>query len=325
MRIHRKRSRTQAFIRIMLVAVSFTLAGCSDVATTVKEDGNSVAIRDQPLITIGTKSFTTEQILYGKITSLYLRKQGFQVKEMVFKDSQPIRKALESGAIDLYWEYTNTVRNLYHHKPPIQDADQAYQAVAEEDKKTGLIWLQPSPFLSPWVVLMKKELSEELGIHTLSQLAAYSKQPGVSLKIASYIEFIQRQDGKQRLEDVYGLAVKQDNWFQIENGLVFQAVKESHVQVGVGIAFDGRIKEYNLVMLADDLHAFPPYQAAPVIRENSLTAHPSLEVLLNRLSSTMTEEKFSALTYQVDALHKDVAQVANAFLVDEGLIQRIDQ
>lgn len=319
--VTRSRAVVWGIVSILLVA----LMGCSSMPAQSPDDQNRAEIQDQPLITIGSKSFTTEQILYGKLTALYLRKQGFRVKEMVFKDSQPIRKALESGVIDLYWEYTNTARIFYHHQPPIQDAEEAYRTVAREDRKKGLIWLQPSPFDSPWVVLMREELSEKLAIHTLSQLAAYSKQPNVELKAATYAEFLQRQDGRARLDAVYDIAIKNENWLQTDNALVFQALKESHVDVAVGIAFDGRIRDYHLVMLADDLHAFPPYEAAPVIRESVLAAHPSLETLLNRLSQKLTGEKFAELTYQVDALHKDVAQVANEFLVQEGFIQRFDR
>ncbi|RNB81234.1 hypothetical protein EDM56_26310 [Brevibacillus fluminis] len=317
---HAKKSRLLLVLLCMLLIG--TLAGCTNRQSNIQASKEQLEIDQQPLITIGSKSFTTEQILYGKLTAFLLRNQGFQVKEMVFKDSQPIRKALESGVINLYWEYANTARIFYQQQPPIMDAGEAYRTVATEDEKKGLIWLNPSQFLSPWVVLISKELAEKRNINTISQLATYSRQPSVKLKAAAYAEFIQRDDGKAKLDEVYGLAIQPEDWFQSENALVFQAVKDARVQVGVGIAFDGRIREYHLTVLEDDQHAFPPYQAVPVIRAKTLADYPSLKGLLNKLSDSLTKEKFAELTYQVDALHRDVAQVANAYLIDEGLIQQ---
>ncbi|GAA3404765.1 glycine betaine ABC transporter substrate-binding protein [Paenibacillus hodogayensis] len=273
----------------------------------------------KPVMTIGSKSFT-EQYLLMKMTGIWLRENGFAVKEIIFKGSTNIRSALEAGVIDQYWEYANTARIYYQHQPGINDAEEAFRTVAEQDEKIGLHWLpMTSAINSTWTMLIKKELAEQFGIRTISDLSAYAKDK--QLHIATNSEFLIRGDGMEQFQQQYGFAIPRENVIVTETKLFAQAVKESRVQATVGFASDGRIAAYGLVELEDDLHYFPPYNPSPVVTAGSLKQNPQIEHLLNRLTRTIEHDKFMAFLYRADVLHEDVTELAREYLIEAGLIR----
>jgi osmoprotectant transport system substrate-binding protein len=271
-------------------------------------------------ITIGSKSMT-EQYLLMKMTSLELQAHGFQVKEMVFLDSPAIRSAMENDIIDLYWEYTSTALINYQKKPPIFDADQAFQAVAKEDQKKGIIWLPRSQLNSSWAVLMREELANKLHIGTISELADYVRRRNPGMRIATNEEYLYRADGFKRLEQVYEFSIPKEQVMAVDTSLLSQAVQESRVEVAVGMAADARIKAAHLVVLRDDRHVFPPYDAAPVILNKTLMKNPSLRNDLKQISSLLTNQNMLELLYKVDIQHQDITQTARAFLTEHHLLQ----
>ncbi|TBL80997.1 glycine betaine ABC transporter substrate-binding protein [Paenibacillus thalictri] len=283
---------------------------------TLVEDPSPVV---KPAVTIGSKSFT-EQYLLMKMTGIWLRENGFAVKEIIFKGSTNIRSALEAGVIDQYWEYPNTARIYYQQQPGIPDAEEAFRTVAEQDEKVGLRWLQMTPAInSSWTMLIKKELAEQYGIRTISDLSAYAK--GKQLHIATNSEFLIRGDGIEPFQQKYGFTIPRENIIVSETKLFAQAVKEARVQAAVGFASDGRIIPYGLVELEDDLHYFPPYNPAPVVTAASLKQNPQIEPLLNRLTGTIEHDKFMAFLYRADVQHEDVTELARQYLVEAGLIR----
>jgi osmoprotectant transport system substrate-binding protein len=274
----------------------------------------------KPMIKLGSKSFT-EQYLFMKMTAILLREHGYSVKEIIFKGGLPLRDALENGIIDQYWEYTNTARIFYHKQPPIYDADEAFRKVAEEDIKKGLVWLPRSQFNSTWAVLMRRDLAKKLKIETISDLVEYARKPNAKLKFATNEDFQLRADGMNQMQKVYGFSVEKNDVIVVESELIAQAVKESRVQVAVGLASDSLVKDYNLVELYDDLHFFPPYHVAPVILEGTLKQHTEIGEFLKKLTEKISNDQILALNYKVDVLHKDVTETARQFLYDIGLIQ----
>lgn len=303
---------------LVLVAVLIWISSNVFRVDRAYEDQN-VPI-SKPMITLGSKSFT-EQYLLMKMTAILLREHGYSVKEIIFKGGLPLRAALENGHIDQYWEYTNTARIFYHKKPPIYDADEAFETVAKEDFEKGLVWLPRSEFNSTWAVLMKRDLVAKLQIETISDLVEYAKQPESRLKFATNEDFQLRADGLKKLQEVYGFSVEKHNVIVVQPELIAQAVKETRVQVAVGLASDSRIKDYNLVELLDDRHFFPPYHVAPVILEGTLQQHAEIGELLKELTEKITNDQILALNYKVDVLHKDITETARQFLFDNGLIK----
>jgi len=134
-------------------------------------------IVDGGTLSVGSKEFT-EQLILGKMAIIALEDAGFTVEDNTgLGGSTVARSALEEGAIDLYWEYTGTawITHLGHDNP-ITDPEECYQAVKEEDAQNGLVWLDYAPLNNTYTIMLRRDMTEELGIETISDLAAYLNQ-----------------------------------------------------------------------------------------------------------------------------------------------------
>jgi osmoprotectant transport system substrate-binding protein len=307
----------RVWLVIMMVCV---LGACSPLGKGVDISSSKGRSVQKGEIIIGSKSMT-EQYLLMKITSLVLQAHGYHVKELVFLDSPSIRSAIENGKVDLYWEYTSTALINYQKKPPIFNSDKAYQAVAEEDGKKGIIWLTRSRMNSNWAVLISEDLANKLHIKTISDLANYIHYDNGSIKIAANEEYLNRVDGFKQLEQVYQFSVPNNKIIAVDTNLLSQAVQEGRVEVAVGMTNDARVKLNHLVILKDDRHVFPPYDAAPVILNQTLTKKPELREILTQISHVLTNQNMLELLYKVDIQHQDITQTAWTFITDHHLLQ----
>lgn len=150
-----------------------------EVARQFLEENNLLPgkIVDGGTLSVGSKEFT-EQLILGKMAIVALEDAGFTVEDNTgLGGSTVARSALEEGAIDLYWEYTGTawITHLGHDNP-ITDPEECYQAVKEEDAQNGLVWLDYAPLNNTYTIMLRKDMAEELGIETISDLAAYLNQ-----------------------------------------------------------------------------------------------------------------------------------------------------
>jgi osmoprotectant transport system substrate-binding protein len=103
--------------------------------------------------------------------------------------------------------------------------------------------------------------------------------------------------------------------------LKYQAIGNGDMDVTDAFSTDGPILQYNLKVLIDDKNFFPPYYAAPIIRNKTLEKYPELEGVLNKLGGIIDDAAMTELNYKVDVEGKDAAAVAKAFLTDAGLLK----
>ncbi|HEY5326142.1 MAG TPA: glycine betaine ABC transporter substrate-binding protein, partial [Mucilaginibacter sp.] len=139
---------------------------------------------------------------------------------------------------------------------------------------------------------------------------------GSRLKAGFTPEFMGRQDGNLGLQTKYGLNI---NALVISDAVMYKAAYEKQLDVISGYSTDGRLKAYGLVVLDDDKKIFPPYYAAPIIREDVLKKFPDLENTLNLLAGKINDSIMTALNYRTDYLHQSPEKVAKDFLVSENL------
>ena len=139
---------------------------------------------------------------------------------------------------------------------------------------------------------------------------------GSKLKAGFTPEFMGRQDGNLGLESKYGLKIRT---VVISDAVMYKAAFEKQLDVISGYSTDGRLKAYSLVVLKDDKNIFPPYYAAPVVREDALKKFPGLEETLNLLSGKINDSIMTALNYRTDYLHQSPERVAKDFLVSNKL------
>jgi osmoprotectant transport system permease protein len=150
----------------------------------------------------------------------------------------------------------------------------------------------------------------------LSSLYFIPSAYGSKLKAGFTPEFMGRQDGNIGLHDKYGLKIRT---VVISDAVMYKAAYEKQLDVISGYSTDGRLEAYNLVVLDDDKHIFPPYYAAPIVREDALKRFPELEKTLNLLSGKINDSVMTALNYRTDYLHESPEKVAKDFLVANHL------
>lgn len=269
-------------------------------------------------LVIGGKDFT-EQLLLTSITEQYLGHAGVDVKANSGMGTAVLRKAQENGQIDLCWEYTGTSLIVFNKITEHLDPAATYARVKELDGKKGLIWMAPSQVNNTYAIAIRTADAESKNIKTLSQLAA-ALNGGSKLTLAVNPEFPARSDGLKPLSKAYGFEIPREDVIKMDTGLVYTALKESKVDLGLVFATDGRIPAFKLFVLADDKQYFPSYQLAPVIRSQALEANPKLTELMARLTDKLNNQQMATLNAQVDVDKKSIEAVAKSFLQENGLI-----
>jgi osmoprotectant transport system substrate-binding protein len=267
-------------------------------------------------INIGSKDFT-EQLILGEMYALTLEENGLTVERKLNLGGTPVAQAaIESGEIDLYPEYTGTGLLTVLKLPASSDQQAVYNTVNEEyQEQFGLVWLAPAPMNNTQALAMTEERANELAIRTISDFAAQASD----LVLIGPPEFEIREDGLPGLQAAYGdFDLKE--YKAVDAGLRYKGLIDGEADVAVAFGTDGEIDAYNLVVLEDDQNLFPPYQIAPVVRQDTLDANPSIAEALNQLSPLLNDGVMRQLNYEVSGNQREPAEVAREFLVNAGLI-----
>ncbi|PRE82064.1 glycine betaine ABC transporter substrate-binding protein [Burkholderia gladioli] len=266
-------------------------------------------------LTVGGKNFT-EQYVLAEITSQYLRARGYTIQSRTGLGSVLLRSALENGQIDVMWDYTGTAALVYDKIKEKLPPDEMYRRVKAIDARRGLVWLDASPLNNTYALALPAETARKTGIRTISQLAAKiaADPKGTRHTFGMDAEFANRPDGLKPLEAAYHLNFSRSETKQMDSGLVYTALRNNQLTIGLVYTTDGRVKGFGIVPLEDDLHFFPPYNATPVVREPVLKAHPKLAVQLNALSAALNNNVMLEMNKRVDIDGVSVQQVAADFL-----------
>ncbi len=269
-------------------------------------------------VVVGGKNFTEQQLM-AEMTSQLLKAKGFTVDKRAGLGTAPLRQAQENGQVDVYWEYTGTSLITFNKVADKLDAAQTYAKVKELDAAKGLVWLNPSKANNTYALAMRKADAQSKGIATLSDLSAKVKG-GAAMKFGCNAEFYARPDGLKPLEETYGFAFGRDNVVRMDTGLVYQALKDSQVEVGLVFATDGRVPAFDFLVLKDDKGFFPSYALTPVVRKETLDKNPKLAEILNGLSAKLDDATMARLNASVDVDKKTVEEVAAGFLKSQNLV-----
>ena len=269
-------------------------------------------------IVVGGKNFTEQQIL-SSMTAQLLEANGFNVDNRAGMGSAVVRQAMENGQVDVYWEYTGTSLITYNGIEEKLGPQETYDRVKELDAEKDIVWLEPSDANNTYALAMRKERAEELGIATLSQLAERINTEN-DITLASNAEWYARPDGLRPLQEHYGFQLARSDVSRMDSGLVYDALRNGDVEVGLVFATDGRIPAFDFTVLEDDKGYFPAYALAPVVREEVLENHPEIGDLLNELSSKLDDATMAQLNAKVDVDRMSVENVATEFLNEHGML-----
>lgn len=263
---------------------------------------------------VGSKNFT-EQYLLGEIYAAALEHAGIKVERRINLGGTLIaHKALTSDEIDMYPEYTGTALVAVLKAEAISDADKVYAMVrAHYEKEWGVTWLNPAGINNGYAIIVRPETAKQHGLATLSDLGKVAKK----LVIGAGPEYLDRKDGLPGLKAVYGAEFAEFKQFA-KLGLRYDALIAKQVDVVNGYATDWQIGDQKFVPLADDKNLFPPYFAAPVIRQAALTTFPKAAETLNRTSALLDNAVMRGLNAEVEKNKREPRDVAKAFLKAKG-------
>lgn len=224
-------------------------------------------------------------------------------------------EALVNKELDLYPEYTGTALAAVLKADIKTDAAKVLAQVrAEYLRRFQIEWLDPLGVDDSFAMVVRGDENRASGLETLTDAA---KKGGPWILGVGY-EFEQRQDGLPALNKAYGLQW-QGPPKTMDLGLLYKALQQGQVTMIAANATDGLLSKAEFKMLADDRHAFPPYQVGIAVRQDTIEAAPGLREALLELSGKLTNERMRELNYQVDGEHRSVAEVAREFLTGSGL------
>lgn len=287
---------------LALVIISALISGCGKSSGTV---------------VIGSKNFT-EQIIMGNILATLIEKNTNLkvVRKLNLGGTDVAFNALKSGDIDMYVEYTGTGLVNILKKPTQNNSDAVYNEVKKDFKeKYNLDWLEPIGFNNTYTLAISPSVEEKYHPKTISDLKKISS----NLVLGSTMEFTERPDGYPGLKKTYNIKFKSVKG--MDSGLRYPAIEKGDVDVIDAFSTDGMLKAYNLTVLKDDKNFFPPYYAAPLVRDDTLKKYPELKDVLNKLAGQINDETMRELNYKVDKLGEDPKTVADDFLKSKGLIK----
>ncbi|MER3445250.1 MAG: ABC transporter substrate-binding protein [Meiothermus sp.] len=291
--------------------------------------GMGLALAQKGPITVGSKIDTEGEVLC-QMVKLRLEAAGFRINDRCRTGTTNIvRKALTSGEIDLYPEYTGTALTQFFPEAQVEaaltrDAKRGFDKAKELDAKNGIVWLNPAPANNTWAIAVPKALAEKEGLKTMADFARYVNA-GKPVKLAASQEFVDRDDALKAFERVYGFKLKPEQLLILPGGDTTQtetaaARGTNGVNAAMAYGTDGAIATLGLVALTDPRGAVAVYQPAITVRKAVLDRYPELATLINPLFATLTEDVLAELNGQV-ALGKKAADVAAEYLKQKGLIK----
>jgi osmoprotectant transport system substrate-binding protein len=270
----------------------------------------------QSKITIGSKFFTEQVVLAEFLAQHIEAKTGIPViRKTNLGGTLLVHKALLSGDLDLYVEYTGTALTAVLNEKPQGSAADVYNRVKKlYAEKFHLEVTEPLGFENTFAMVIRGDDAKKMHIRTLSDLASVAPQ----WRVGVGYEFLERPDGFPGLCKHYHLQFAGAPKV-MDLGLIYRALVDHQVDVVAGNSTDGLIDALGLVALEDDQHYFPPYDAAPIVRESALERFPQLRGALADLGGKVSASDIRKLNYAVDAQHQDAAAVVRAFRESEGL------
>ena len=283
-------------------AASILLAGCAPPRP------------DHPVI--GAKNFT-EQVVLGELLAQEIEGQSNLKVERRFylAGSYICQQALVSGRIDAYVEYTGTALTAILKQPVDRDPERVFDTVRRlYASRYNVVVAQPLGFENTFAMVIRGEDARTLQLTTLSQAAKYTPQ----WRLGVGYEFEQRPDGLPGLSAAYGLRFATSPR-TMDLGLLYRALNAHQVDMIAANSTDGPIQALGLVALEDDRRYFPPYQAVPLVRAETLRRWPQMQTALNALAGKITAEDMRSMNEAIDGHHRDPALVVREFRIRKGL------
>ncbi|WP_326821945.1 glycine betaine ABC transporter substrate-binding protein [Streptosporangium sp. NBC_01639] len=317
-------ARTLRHTLALLAAATLTAAtvsGCGAAdAVEASSAGDELAGAE---FVIGSKDFT-ENIMLGQIAVHLLKAHGAEVVDKTnLGGTAPNRKALESGSIDMYWDYSGTgwIEHL-KNATPIQDSAEQFKATAAADlEKNKIQWIGPTPLNNTYALAIRSEKAKELGVKTISDVVELSRSKPEEVTVCIETEFSTRDDGLPGLSKAYGMTIPKDRISLLDTGVVYtETDKGQTCNFGEVFTTDGRIAALGLTVLQDDKRFFPSYNAAVTLRQETYQKYPALEKVLQPVIDKLDDATMQKLNARVDVDGEEPGKVSADWLDKSGFL-----
>ncbi len=293
------------------------LSGCA---------GGSVG--DKGPITVGSK-IDTEGALLSQMIILMLRDSGFNVVDKSsFGPTSVVRKAIISGELDLYPEYTGNGAFFFDEadSPVWKNARQGYERVKELDKAANnIVWLTAAPANNTWAIAIPEALADREKLVSLDDFAAYVNRGGF-VKLIGSEEFVTSPAALPAFQQAYGFTLKQSQLLTVSSGETAQTEKAAAkgtdgVNAAMAYGTDGSLSAFNLVVLSDPRGVQPVYEPAPIIRSEVYNKYPEIGDILKPIFESLDMVTLQTLNGRIAAEGQNATEVARDYLTQKGFLK----
>ncbi|HWF13191.1 MAG TPA: glycine betaine ABC transporter substrate-binding protein [Candidatus Acidoferrales bacterium] len=267
-------------------------------------------------IVVGSKNFTEQIILAELFAQQIEAHSALRVERKLNLGGTFIcHDALVSGKIDLYPEYTGTALIAVLKEPPQNNPSEVFRRVKEEyQSRFNVEEMPPLGFNNTFAMVIRGDDAEKLHLRTVSDIAPYAPK----WRAGFGYEFMERPDGYQGWIEAYGIHFANTPRI-LDLGLLYRALADKKVDLVAGNSTDGVIASLHMVVLEDDRHYFPPYEAVPLVRRATLERHPEIRDAIGALAGKISVDEMRTMNYAVDGEQRDPADVVRAFRKSKGL------
>ncbi|HTV02826.1 MAG TPA: ABC transporter permease/substrate-binding protein [Luteitalea sp.] len=268
------------------------------------------SLRSRDVIVVGSKNFAEQLVLGEVVAQVIERDAGVRVERRLNLGGTLIcEQALRAGDIDVYVEYTGTALTAVFHQPLGTDRADVTTRVRQLYAASGRTMLAPLGFDNTFAILVRGRDARERGLRTIDDAARYAGR----WRAAFGYEFLDRPDGYAGLARAYSLTFAAPP-SAMDLSLTYRALASGQVDLIAGDATSGLIRALDLVQLTDTRRYFPPYDAVPVIRTETLRRYPEAQRALDALAGRLTVAHMREMNHRVEALRQQPAAVARDFL-----------
>jgi len=286
------------------------------------------AIRPAAGAVVVSSKLSSESAMIGHMIRLLLEANGIRtVDRMTLGGTPVVRKALLSGQVDLYVEYTGNAGFFFNvaADPAWKDLRRGYELGARLDYQANrIVWLTPANASNAWALAVRQDVATPNHLKTLSDFGRWVTGGGRVI-LACSAEFVNSQTLRS-LEKTYGFTLKPDQLIVLAGGdtsatIGAAAARTNGTNAAMVYSTDGAITASNLELLDDDRHDQPVFAPVPIVREAVLKANPRIAALVKPLMESFTREILTALNARVQIDGEPTETVAQDYLKSKGLIR----
>lgn len=279
-------------------------------------------------IVVGSK-IDTEGSLLSQMIILMLRDNGFEVVDKSqFGPTSVVKRALETGELDIYPEYTGNGAFFFDEAESDvwKDAQAGYERVKELDMAAhNIVWLKSAPANNTWAIAIPQSLAEKEGLETLDDFAAYVNRGGY-VKLIGSEEFVNSPAALPAFQEAYGFTLSEEQLLTVSSGDTTQTEKAAAegtdgVNTAMAYGTDGALDAFDLVVLADPRGVQPVYEPAPRVRGEVFENYPEIATILDPVFASLNLETLQELNAKIGVEGQNPTDVAREYLVAQGFLE----